>query len=200
METKTEIIKEYEYIVVRIASQYERVGEPMEDMMQDGRIGLLWAAEHYQKNWKKSFESYAAGCVRHEICASLKEHGYTVKVPRRVAEETDHHPVIGLSECKEIASEEEGIGRSAELGNRAEGREIYGAEDEKGSRYERLYAAIDQLTEKQQVVIRELYGLEGRKRKDVKRLAREMGIEACSIYDMQERTLAKLKRMLTDKK
>lgn len=185
MKTKTEIIKEYEYIVVRIASQYERVGEPMEDMLQDGRIGLLWAAEHYQEAWKKSFESYAAGCVRHEICAALKEHGYTVKVPRRVAEETDHHPVIGLSECKEIASEEDDVWRSAELGNRAEG--------ERGSRYERLYAAIDQLTEKQQVVIRELYGLEGRKRKSVKRLAREMGMTVQAVYGLHDRSIRQLR-------
>lgn len=184
MKTKMEIIKEYEYIVVRIASQYERVGEPMEDMLQDGWIGLLWAAEHYQEAWKKSFESYAAACVRHEICTALKEHGYTVKVPRRVAEETDHHPVVGIETCQEMASEE--------------GYD-YG-EGDGGARYERLYAAIDQLTEKQREVILDLYGLEGRKKKSVKRVAREMGVEACSVYDLQERTLAKLKQLLTDKK
>lgn len=178
MKTKTEIIKEYEYIVVRIASQYERVGEPMEDMLQDGRIGLLWAAEHYQEVWQQSFESYAEACVRHEISKALREHGYTVKVPRRVAEATDHHPVIGLEACKEIASEE----------------------SEGDSRYERLYTAIDQLTKKQREVILNLYGLEGRKRKRVKSVAREMRVEACSVYDLQERTLAKLKRLLTDKK
>lgn len=178
MKTKMEIIKEYEYIVVRIASQYERVGEPMEDMLQDGRIGLLWAAEHYREEWKKTFESYAAGCVRHEICAALKEHGYTVKVPRRVAEETDHHPVVGLEACKEIASEES---------------------ENDGSRYERLYAAVDTLTRKQRVVIQELYGLEGVKRKSVKRFAREHGMSVQAVYGLHDRSINQMEMTLRKK-
>lgn len=178
MKTKTEIIKEYEYIVVRIASQYERVGEPMEDMLQDGRIGLLWAAEHYQEVWQQSFESYAEACVRHEISKALREHGYTVKVPRRVAEETDHHPVIGLEACKEVASEE----------------------SEGDIRYERLYTAIDQLTKKQREVILNLYGLEGRKRKRVKSVAREMRMTVQAIYGLQERSVTQLQITLLKKK
>lgn len=171
---KEQFLKRYESDVQTIARQYIHVGEPLEDMLQDGREAVIMAAISLSDQNLPNLDEEVRRMIRQYICRALREHGYTLRIPRRLAEKSNHHPVIGLSECKEVQE----LADMAELSS------------------ETLLSAVDGLSPKQQTVIRLSFGLEGNKRLDTQTLAQQMGIGQNAVQHLRKRALKKLKNVL----
>ena len=64
----------------------DRCAIPYEDLEQIGTIGLLKAVEKFDPTRGVAFTSFAVPYIRGEILHHLRDHGSTVKVPRRMRE------------------------------------------------------------------------------------------------------------------
>ena len=53
--------------VIAIAQEYRRWGMPVDDLVQQGNIGLLKAAQHYDPSRETSLRGYAGYWIRAEI-------------------------------------------------------------------------------------------------------------------------------------
>lgn len=75
------IAAHYAGLVESIARRFTGSGEPLEDMVQEGYLGLLSALEHYDPNKGVKFSTYAthfvAGAMRH----CLRDKGKIIKEP-----------------------------------------------------------------------------------------------------------------------
>ncbi len=69
---RDEIIKEYYGLVKKIASQYAHAGVPFEDLTQEGLLGHLEAAEHFQEDKEASFSTYASFWIKKYILQALE--------------------------------------------------------------------------------------------------------------------------------
>ena len=67
--------------VVAIAKRYRHQGVAMADLVNEGNIGLLRAAERYDHVRGVKFISYAVWWIRQAILSSLARQGRTVRVP-----------------------------------------------------------------------------------------------------------------------
>lgn len=71
-------------LVHRLCRRFRDCGEPMEDLVQVGSIGLLKAAKKYDPDRGASFITYAVPVIVGEIKNHLRDHGWAIKVPRKV--------------------------------------------------------------------------------------------------------------------
>ena len=82
--------------VVSIAKKYQHQGVPLSDLIDEGNLGLIRAAERFDEAKGVRFISYAVWWVRQAIVQAVAEYGHPMRVPvgrvgvlRRVARHAD---------------------------------------------------------------------------------------------------------------
>ena len=71
-------------LVRRVCGRYRNSGEPMEDLVQVGSVGLIKAANKYDPELGNNFAAYAIPVIVGEIKNYFRDHGWAVKVPRKL--------------------------------------------------------------------------------------------------------------------
>jgi RNA polymerase primary sigma factor len=73
-------------LVRSVASHYRDLGLPLDDLVQEGAIGLLDAIDHYDPGRGASFETYARFRVRRAIRNALTDKARLIRLPKQVVE------------------------------------------------------------------------------------------------------------------
>lgn len=72
-------------LVVRVAERYARryscFGLPLDDLIQEGNLGLMEALDAFDPERGARFATYAVGSVRSHICRALSVKARTIKIP-----------------------------------------------------------------------------------------------------------------------
>ena len=87
------LIKSNLRFVVAIAYQYQERGLPLPDLISEGNLGLIKAAQRFNASLGYKFITYAVWWIRQSILLALGEHGRLVRVP-----------LYRLNEIREIRS------------------------------------------------------------------------------------------------
>lgn len=69
-----------------VASRYRDYGLPLEDLIQEGSIGLLDAVEHYDPDRGAAFEPYARFRIRRAIRNALTDQARLIRNPKQIVE------------------------------------------------------------------------------------------------------------------
>ena len=69
-----------------IARRYRNRGEPLEDLVQVARLGLIQAVNRFDAGNGADFLAFAVPTVMGEVRRYFRDHGWSVKVPRRLKE------------------------------------------------------------------------------------------------------------------
>jgi RNA polymerase primary sigma factor len=67
--------------VVKVASEYRNMGLPFEDLLNEGNIGLIEAAHHFDHTRGTKFITYAIWWIRKSILKALSQHSAMVRIP-----------------------------------------------------------------------------------------------------------------------
>jgi RNA polymerase sigma-B factor len=70
--------------VRRLCWRFRQIGEPLEDLVQVGSVGLLKAIDKFDTERGVSFTTYAVPVIVGEIKNYLRDHGWAVKIPRKL--------------------------------------------------------------------------------------------------------------------
>ena len=83
---RDQIVEQFMPLVRKIASRYAGRGEPMEDLVQVGSIGLVLAIERFDVEREVKFTTYAVPTIVGEIQRHFRDRAWAVHVPRRMKE------------------------------------------------------------------------------------------------------------------
>ena len=81
MDARRKIIVSNLRLVVSIAKKYLYFGLPLQDLIEEGNIGLMKAADRYDPERGCKFSTYATWWIRQAVTRSLSNQGRTVRVP-----------------------------------------------------------------------------------------------------------------------
>jgi RNA polymerase primary sigma factor len=106
-----ELVESNLSFVVKIASEYRNLGLPFEDLLNEGNIGLIEAAHHFDHSRGTKFITYAIWWIRKSILRALSQHSNLVRIPN-----------YQLKKVKNVRATERALVR--ELGRRPDREEI----------------------------------------------------------------------------
>jgi RNA polymerase primary sigma factor len=86
LEAKNALINSNLRLVVSIAKHYANSGVPIQDLIQEGNIGLAHAAEKFDYTKGFKFSTYATWWIKQAITRAIADQSRNIRIPVHVAE------------------------------------------------------------------------------------------------------------------
>lgn len=163
-------------LVAHIVKKFENTGEDTEDLISIGTIGLIKAIESYLEGKGTKLATYAARCIENEILMHLRALKKTKK------DVSLHDPIGQDKEGNEISlidvlqSEAEDVFDTIQL----------------NMELEKVKQFFDILDEREKQVIIGRFGLNLKKEKTQREIAKELGISRSYVSRIEKRALMKM--------
>ncbi|MGH9119037.1 MAG: SigB/SigF/SigG family RNA polymerase sigma factor [Acidimicrobiales bacterium] len=91
---RNELIEEHRWVAVHCARRFDNRGEPLDDLIQVGMLGVLKAAERFDPEVGVSFTTFAIPTALGELRRHFRDTTWAVRVPRRMK---DLHVELGAA-------------------------------------------------------------------------------------------------------
>ncbi len=85
-DARNELVMSHLNLVRFLASKFKNRGEPLDDLIQVGTIGLIKAIDRFDPDRGLEFTTYATPTILGEIKRHFRDKGWSVRVPRRLQE------------------------------------------------------------------------------------------------------------------
>jgi len=117
VDAREQMVERYLPLVRSVASRYAGRGEPLEDLVQVGSIGLVLALDRFDLERGTKFTTYAVPTIVGEIQRHFRDRAWAVHVPRRMKEQS-------LRVARVVESSTADLGRSPTIAELAETMEL----------------------------------------------------------------------------
>ena len=85
-DARDELIMSHLNLVRFLSAKFKNRGEPLDDLVQVGTIGLIKAIDRFDPERGLEFTTYATPTILGEIKRHFRDKGWSVRVPRRLQE------------------------------------------------------------------------------------------------------------------
>lgn len=86
MEAREKLVMSHLNLVRFLANKFKNRGEPLDDLVQVGYLGLLKAIDRFDPSRGLEFTTFATPTIMGEIKRHFRDKGWSVRVPRRLQE------------------------------------------------------------------------------------------------------------------
>ena len=87
---REQMIKANLRLVVKIAREYEGLGLPLLDLINEGNIGLMKGVERFDSRKGAKLSTYASWWIKQHIMRALSNHSKTIRLPVHVVDKMAH--------------------------------------------------------------------------------------------------------------
>lgn len=85
-DAREQLIVNHLNLVRYLAAKFKNRGEPLDDLIQVGTVGLIKAIDRFEPDRGLEFTTYATPTILGEIKRHFRDKGWSVRVPRRLQE------------------------------------------------------------------------------------------------------------------
>jgi RNA polymerase sigma-B factor len=85
-KAREELIRSYINLVEYLAGRFRNRGEPLDDLIQVGTIGLMKAVDRFDPDREVEFTTYATPTIVGELKRYFRDKTWAIRVPRRLQE------------------------------------------------------------------------------------------------------------------
>lgn len=86
MDAREQLVMSHLNLVRFLANKFKNRGEPLDDLVQVGYLGLLKAIDRFDPDRGLEFTTYATPTILGEIKRHFRDKGWSVRIPRRLQE------------------------------------------------------------------------------------------------------------------
>jgi len=201
------LLRDHARLIAAFARRYRGMGVPFEDLLSEGRVGVLEAARRWDRNRGGPFARYAVWWIRRQVLRALRFQGCPLSIPdghwRRMhgdrnAEDDAERPAMpkwfSLSAGRE---NDEGEVEPLQI---ADPRAIDPGEDFlREEARGRLRNALEGLPERERRVIRWRYGFDAGHPRSLAAAARRLGVSRERARQIERRARRRLRESLEEK-
>lgn len=177
-EARRALIEHNLRLVVYIARKFENTGCEADDLVSIGTIGLIKAINSYKTDKNIKLATYASRCIENEILMHLRR---TVKLKSEVSLDEPLNPDFDGNE----------LAISDVIGTAPD---IVDGDMESSVERELLFEALKQLSERERLIMRLRFGLDGGEEMTQKDVADLLGISQSYISRLEKKIIARLKK------
>ena len=94
MSGRAQLIENNLRLVVSIAKRYTGCGLPLQDLIQEGNIGLMKAAEKFDYRMGCKFSTYATWWIRQAITRAIADQSKTIRIPVHMVEQVNKYRCV----------------------------------------------------------------------------------------------------------
>lgn len=172
-DSRNEIITSNLRLVVSMALKHRHRGVPLEDLIQEGNLGLIAAAEKFDPSRNQRFSTYASWVILSHIRNAIRKARHAQKeVPLCLQDDEDEE---FLNPCL--------------VDNETPFEAFIRVEDKK--LVQRLIDTLEKKVERE--IIRERYGFD-EKQFHLKEIAEKYGLAISTVDEIQKRALRKMRK------
>lgn len=91
--------------VISVAKMYQSQGMSLSDVISEGNIGLIKAAERFDPTSGHKFISYAVWWVKQSIMQSLNENSRTIRIPSNLVQDAQKEKKVEIDDQDNFRSE-----------------------------------------------------------------------------------------------
>lgn len=184
MEARNKLIEHNLRLVAHIVKNYENKNVDNDDLISIGTIGLIKGIDTYEVNDKTKITTYASRCIQNEILMYFrqnKKHNNVVSLNDSIGTDKDGNEICLIDVLK---NDEPEISDNVIKSNNINLIKRY----------------FKELNSKEQEIIQKRYGLNNKKAKTQKEIAKELKISRSYVSRIEKRALTKILRLFIKNK
>ncbi len=182
-ESRCALIEHNLRLVAFIAKRFENTGANIEELISIGTLGLMKAVSSFNKDKNIKLATYASRCIENEILMFIRKASSQrreISIDEPLSVDWDGNELL-LSDI--LGSESDVVSRAME--DREE-RKI-------------LRLAVNELSERERIIIEMRYGLKNGNELTQKEVADTLGISQSYISRLEKKIIERLKRRIEEK-
>ena len=182
-DAKNVLIEHNLRLVVYIAKRFENTHAGIEELISIGTVGLMKAVSTFNAEKNIKIATYASRCIENEILMFLRKSASQkkeVSIDEPLSVDWDGNELL-LSDI--LGSESDSVSKEME--------------DDEERRIVR--SAVEDLNERERVIIEMRYGLSGRREMTQKEVADALGISQSYISRLEKKIMWRLRKKIEEK-